>query len=109
MAWRHARAALQGQEHERPAAYDAAWVDGFVEQLSEFDARINQAVVDSGVLAGVPRGALARAGARRAPAPGSCGLSQRRALQAACSPALRAAVLPWCSLPALARAVLGLW
>lgn len=51
------------QEEGPAASYNAAWVDAFVERLSRFDARMNQAVVDSGVLAGVPRGALARAGA----------------------------------------------
>jgi len=82
-------------------AYDAAWVDGFVERLSEFDARMNQAVVDSGVLAGVSRGALARAGAYRPLAlPVSAGDT---GLQAACPPALRrAAMLQWRSPPALA-------
>ena len=56
------------QEEEPAASYNAVWVDAFVERLSRFDARMNQAVVDAGVLAGVPRGALARAGA-----PGSLG------------------------------------
>ncbi|KAK9842361.1 hypothetical protein WJX81_008532 [Elliptochloris bilobata] len=59
------------------AAYDPAWVDAFVERLSEFDARMNQAVVDSGVLAGVPRGALARAGRAAALREGAAGALAR--------------------------------
>ncbi len=51
------------QSDAPPAAFNRDWVDAFVERLSDFDARMNQDVVDSGVLAGVPRGALARAGA----------------------------------------------
>ncbi len=58
------------QSDAPPAAFDRAWVDAFVERLSDFDARMNQDVVDSGVLAGVPRGALARAGASQTASPG---------------------------------------
>ena len=61
--WQIFKGQLCMQEEGPAGSYNAAWVDAFVERLSRFDARMNQAVVDSGVLAGVPRGALARAGA----------------------------------------------
>lgn len=48
------------------AAADAAdqqKATAFVEALSDFDKRMNQVVVDSGVLQGIPEGRLTSAGA----------------------------------------------
>ena len=50
------------QEGTGPGQYDAAWLQRFVRQLSEFEGRMNQVVVDSGILAHVPPGSLAAAG-----------------------------------------------
>ena len=51
------------QQAVQPAtAYNDEWLAGVVDQLSAFDRDMNTVVVDSGILAGIPTGALARAG-----------------------------------------------
>jgi hypothetical protein len=53
------------QEGAAPAAsYNDEWLAGVVDQLSQFDRDMNTVVVESGILAGIPSGALARAGGR---------------------------------------------
>ena len=53
------------QDGAAPAAsYNDEWLAGVVDQLSEFDRDMNTVVVDSGILTGIPSGALARAGQR---------------------------------------------
>lgn len=42
--------------------FDMPWTQDFVEKLSAFDRRMNQAVIDSGILKGIPHDALAREG-----------------------------------------------
>jgi len=51
------------QESAEPAAgYNDEWLAGVIDQLSEFDRDMNTVVVDSGILTGIPSGALMRAG-----------------------------------------------
>ncbi len=42
--------------------FDASWMEDFVQKLSSFDRRMNEAVVHSGILTGIPKGALGREG-----------------------------------------------
>ena len=42
--------------------FDSIWVEDFVDKLSRFDRRMNQAVIDSGILSHIPQHALGREG-----------------------------------------------
>ena len=49
-----------------PRPFDMGWMAEFVDELSEFDRRMNSAVTDSGLLRHVPQHALFKAGAQAA-------------------------------------------
>ncbi|KAK9904248.1 hypothetical protein WJX75_007665 [Coccomyxa subellipsoidea] len=53
---------LPTAEPSTPPPFDMTWMAEFVDELSSFDRRMNTAVIDSGILAGVPANALARKG-----------------------------------------------
>lgn len=61
--------------------FDMAWLGDFLDRLSDFDREMNGVVVDSGILAGVKRGALTETGARVGMRPG-CLATLRRAVDA---------------------------
>ena len=42
--------------------FDSIWVEDFVDKLSRFDRRMNQAVIDSGILSHIPQHALGHEG-----------------------------------------------
>ena len=42
--------------------FDEQWMEGFVQGLSSFDRRMNEAVVHSGILKHIPKGALGQKG-----------------------------------------------
>lgn len=43
-------------------AFDEKLLAGIIDHLSEFDREMNSVVVESGILAGIPEGTLARSG-----------------------------------------------
>ncbi len=49
-------------ESSTPTPFDMTWMAEFVDELSSFDRRMNTAVIDSGILAGVPTNLLAKQG-----------------------------------------------
>ena len=57
---------MQGAAH--PDKLDHDKVSTFVEALTQFDRRLNQVVVDCGILKGIPKGRLNEAGN----VPGGC-------------------------------------
>lgn len=42
--------------------FDSIWVENIVDKLSRFDRRMNQAVIDSGILSHIPQHALGQEG-----------------------------------------------
>ena len=50
------------REGTQPGQYDEAWTAQFLETVSQFDKRMNDAAMSSGILAGVPETAFADAG-----------------------------------------------
>ncbi|KAL4420336.1 hypothetical protein ABPG77_006143, partial [Micractinium sp. CCAP 211/92] len=54
---------LPEPDPEEPADFDFAWLGDFVDRLSEFDKEMNGVVIESGILGGIKKGMLARAGA----------------------------------------------
>ena len=42
--------------------FNMAWMENFIEASATFDSRMNEAVVDSGILRHIPRAALAKEG-----------------------------------------------
>lgn len=65
------------EPEEEPQDYDFAWLGDFIDRLSEFDKDMNGVVVESGILGGIKKGMLARAGASIQMQPGCLDLLQR--------------------------------
>ena len=63
---RQAAAAVESfmllQEGTGPGAFDAAWLQRFMAELSDFEKQMNQVAIDSGILTGVPTDSLSAAG-----------------------------------------------
>ncbi|EFN50521.1 hypothetical protein CHLNCDRAFT_139215 [Chlorella variabilis] len=68
---------MQTGPEEEPQDYDFAWLGDFIDRLSEFDKDMNGVVVESGILGGIKKGMLARAGASIQMQPGCLDLLQR--------------------------------
>ena len=52
---------LQREGHQK-GQYDEAWTNDFLNKASDFDKRMNDIVVESGILAGAPAAAFQDAG-----------------------------------------------
>ena len=57
--------------------FDEPWMKDFVQKLSGFDSRMNEAVITSGILKHIPKGALGREGKTLIGARSNCQLSWR--------------------------------
>ncbi|GAB4815842.1 hypothetical protein N2152v2_002888 [Parachlorella kessleri] len=62
---------------EPPEEFDMGWLGDFIDRLSEFDREMNKVVIDSGILAGIKKGALSDTGAAIAMKAGCLELLQR--------------------------------
>ena len=53
---------LTAQNAAEADEFDESWMKDFVQKLSSFDCRMNDAVISSGILKHIPEGALGREG-----------------------------------------------
>ncbi|KAI7844453.1 hypothetical protein COHA_001957 [Chlorella ohadii] len=67
------------EPEDEPQDFDMAWLGDFVDRLSEFDKEMNGVVIESGILQGVKKGMLARAGASIRMQPGCLALLKQAA------------------------------
>ncbi|PSC75210.1 thiamine biosynthetic bifunctional enzyme chloroplastic isoform C [Micractinium conductrix] len=67
------------EPEEEAHDFDMAWLGDFIDRLSEFDREMNGVVIESGILSGIKKGMLARAGASISMQPGCLDLLRRAA------------------------------
>ncbi|KAK9829096.1 hypothetical protein WJX72_003863 [[Myrmecia] bisecta] len=68
---------LLPEDADLPRQFDMEWLGHFIDELSEFDREMNQVVVESGILAGIPKRRLVEAGAEIGLQPGCLGCLKR--------------------------------